>query len=134
MKIMIDTNVLLDVLFARKPFLADSIGVLHMCEDGFAEGAVTVRSLTEIYYFLRKQLRDEDKARETIRKIAGLLDVCDVTQEGMKSALAMDNRDLEDALLASCAKRTGCRLVITRNPKHFNGTGMKCRTPEEFVL
>ena len=54
MKILIDTNVLMDILFARDPYLADSITVLHMCEDGFAEAVVSAKTIEDVYYFLCK--------------------------------------------------------------------------------
>lgn len=134
MKILIDTNVLLDVLFARMPFLPDSIGVVHMCEDGFAEGCITAKTIADIYFFLRKQTHDEGKARTAVETLMRIFSVCDVTSQDFRDALAMKNDDFEDAVLASCARRNGCQLVITRNAKHFKGTGIKCRTPEEFVI
>ena len=134
MRVLIDTNVILDVLFARMPFLPDSITVLHMCEDGFAEGMVTTKTLADIYYFLRKQLHDEGKAREAIRTILQMVTVCDVTDANIREALATKNNDFEDAIAASCARHANCQLVITRNKRHFEGMGIKCRTPEEFVI
>ena len=134
MRILIDTNVILDVLFARDPFLADSIAVLHMCEDGFAEAVVTAKSIADIYYFARKLLGNEHKARKIIAKLMGIVTVCDVTAKHLEEALQMENADYEDAIQAACAKTEKCSLIITRNKKHFVGTGIKCRTPEEFVL
>ena len=134
MKILIDTNVILDVLFDRPQFIGDSIEVLHMCEDGFAEAIVTAKSVTDIYYLARKQLRSERKARDVLRKLLSLVTVCDVTENDIAEALKIENGDFEDAVIASCAKSAGCRLVISRNKKHFAGTGIKCLTPAEFVL
>lgn len=134
MRILIDTNVILDVLFARDPFLPDSITVLHMCEDGFAEAVVTAKTIADIYYFARKLLGNESKARRIIEKLMGMVTVCDVTAAQLDAALQMENADYEDAIQAACAKAEQYSLIITRNKKHFAGTGMKCRTPEEFVI
>jgi predicted nucleic acid-binding protein len=46
----------------------------------------------------------------------------------------MDNDDLEDAIQAASAMANGCSMIISRNPNHFDGTGMKCLRPEEFVV
>ena len=78
MRILIDTNVLMDVLLARDPFLADSITVLHMCEDDFAEAVVSAKTIADLYYFLRKSLKDEEKARNVVRKIMNMVTVCDI--------------------------------------------------------
>ena len=134
MRILIDTNVLMDVLLARDPFLADSITVLHMCEDDFAEAVVTAKTITDLYYFLRKNLKNEEKARDVIRKIMGMVTVCDTKAQHLEKALDIGNDDYEDAIQAACAKAEGCRMIISRDKKHYEGTGMKCLTPGEFVL
>ena len=134
MKILIDTNVVLDVLFAREPFLSDSITVLHMCDEGFAEGLITVKSLADIHYFLRRQFKSEGRARIALENISSMLTVCDITAEDYAQALAMENDDLEDALLAACARREQCSMIVTRNTRHFKGTGIRTCEPYEFVL
>ena len=134
MRILIDTNVLMDVLLARDPFLADSITVLHMCEDDFAEAVVTAKTIADLYYFLRKSLKNEERARSVIQKIMGMVTVCDMKAPYLEKALDIGNDDYEDAIQAACAKAEGCRMIISRDKKHYEGTGMKCLTPGEFVL
>lgn len=133
MKILVDTNVILDVLLTRDPFVSDSVAILHMCEEGLAEGMVTTKTLLDTYYFMRK-FRDEQTSREAIKMVLRILKVCDVTCENVLEALKMDNGDLEDGVQAACAKTADCRRVITRNTKHFENTGIKTRTPEQFVF
>lgn len=134
MRVLIDTNVLMDVLLARDPFLADSITVLHMCEDDFAEAVVTAKTIADIYYFLCKSLKDEEKARAVIRKIMSMVTVCDIKAQYLEAALDIGNDDYEDAIQAACAKAEGCRLIISRDKNHYEGTGVKCLTPAEFVI
>ena len=134
MKILIDTNVMMDVLFARDPFLADSITVLHMCEEDFAEAVVTSKTLMDVYYFLRKYLKSEKEARKVIRKIMSMVTVCDIKTEYLEDAFAAGNDDYEDAVQASCAKAEGCSMIISRDKKHYEGVGVKCLTPSEFVI
>lgn len=132
MRVLIDTNVILDVLFARDSFVGDSVAVLHMCEDE-GNGYITAKAITDIYYFLRKNLKSEKKARQAISKLMDILHVCDVTMENLREALSISNEDYEDAIAVSCAKAAGCELIITRDKKHFKGTGIKCITPSEYV-
>jgi len=133
MRILIDTNVIVDVLFAREPHLADSISVFHMCEDGLAEGVVTAKSISDIYYFLSKSLKDEKKAREALRKIMSIFTACSVTAQNMIDALEVKNTDYEDAVAAVCAKAEKCSIIVTRNKSDFKGTGIKCLAPGELV-
>lgn len=134
MRVLIDTNVLMDVLLARDPFLVDSITVLHMCEDDFAEAVVTAKTIADLYYFLRKSMKDEEKARAVIRKITSMVTVCDIKAQYLEAALDIGNDDYEDAIQAACAKAEGCRLIISRDKRHYEGTGVKCLTPAEFVI
>ena len=133
MRILIDTNVILDVLFEREPFSADSVSVLHMCEDGLAEAVVSAKTVADIHYFLNKALHNEKKAHSVIRKLMGMVTVCNIDAQQLEAALDMKNGDFEDALQAACAKSEGCKLIISRDKKQYQGTGVKCLTPGEFV-
>src|SRR5699024_11656078 len=46
MKIMCDTNIILDVLLERQPFVEDSYKVLSLCEEHRLEGFVSASSVT----------------------------------------------------------------------------------------
>ncbi len=133
MRILIDTNVILDILFEREPHFTDSIRVIHMCEDGYAEGIVTSKTISDVYFFLQKQIKNEKKVRVLLRRIMSIFTVCDYTSQAMMDALDLENADYEDATAATCAKAEKCNMIITRNKTHFKGTGIKCLTPEEFV-
>ncbi|MBE6028682.1 MAG: PIN domain-containing protein [Clostridiales bacterium] len=133
MRILIDTNVILDVLFEREPFAADSITVLHMCEDGVAEAVVSAKTVSDVYDFLKTSLQNEEKSHSIMRKLMGIATICSLDVQQLETALDMNNDDFGDALQAACAKAEGCKLIISRDKKHFQGTGVKCLTPEEFV-
>ena len=107
MRILIDTNVILDILFAREPHVADSISVLHMCEDGYAEGIVTAKSIADIYYFLRKQLKSEDKARRILQKIMSMVTMCDVNAQNKCQFSSFESADF--SFLQEAPGRAGKR-------------------------
>jgi len=54
MRVLLDTNILLDVLLDRAPFAADSSAVWTACDDGHMVGFITASSLTDIYYIARR--------------------------------------------------------------------------------
>ena len=56
MKIMCDTNVIIDVLLEREPFIEDSYKVLKFCEEHKIDGFVSASSVTDIY-----SLRSEER-------------------------------------------------------------------------
>ncbi len=53
MKIMCDTNIIIDVLLERKAFIEDSYRVLSLCEEHKIHGFVSASSVTDIYYLVR---------------------------------------------------------------------------------
>ena len=62
MRIMFDTNIFLDVLLEREPFVEDSCKVLSLCEDHKIDGFVSASSITDIYYLVKKYTHDTDIA------------------------------------------------------------------------
>jgi len=134
MKALIDTNVILDVLYARDPFISDSVYVLRLCEYKSIEGVVTSKTIADVYYFLRKQLKSEKKARSVIEKILSIFTVCDVTGQNIRDALMIDNGDFEDALQIACAKSARCTVIITRNERDYKAQGIRVLRPDEVEM
>jgi len=97
------------------------------------EGCITASTLTDIYYILRKHLRDEEKTKRTLVGLLSIINVLDVTGKDCEEALKLPMTDYEDALLAYCAKRHMVDNIITRDGKHFNGSPVKALSPEDFL-
>ena len=58
MRIVIDTNIVLDVLLKREPFFQQSYNIMKQAvEDGHIQ-FVSVTAITDIYYLLRRSLKD----------------------------------------------------------------------------
>lgn len=134
MKVLIDTNVLLDALLGRTPYFEHADDILKLCADKDVQGYVAAHSITNLFYILRKDLSEEDR-----RNV--LLNLCDILEvEGIDSAKivsALQNRafvDFEDCLQSSCAKIAGAKYIITRNIKDFIGSEVQAVTPEEFLI
>ena len=66
--ILLDTDVILDFLFDRKPFSEDSAKLLSLCEKGEIKGFVTAIMLSNIYYLLRKSAKHE-KVIESLKSL-----------------------------------------------------------------
>lgn len=74
MKVLIDTNIILDVLCRRSGLYEDSAKVLKLCEVKRIEGAVSALSIPNIIYIMRKEL-DAKKTKEVLKKLFRLF--CD---------------------------------------------------------
>ncbi len=62
MKIMCDTNVIIDVLLEREPFIEDSYKILKLCEEHKIDGFVSASSVTDIFYLVRKYTHSTEQA------------------------------------------------------------------------
>lgn len=102
MRVLLDTNVILDVLCAREPFLADASKVWKLCEVEKLDGHLYALSIPNIVYILRKEL-DPVKTKQVIDQLSLLFSIEDLKAEDLKKAAAMQPRDYEDALQMVCA-------------------------------
>lgn len=133
MRLLIDTNVIIDVLAKRTGFYQDSLEVLHFCEVRKAEGFISATSVTDIMYILRKHLEPEF-IQETIKTMLTVISVADVTKSDINTAFDLKMSDYEDAVQASCAKRIKADYIVTRNAKDFKNSPVKAITPTDLKL
>ena len=132
MKIVIDTNIVLDILACREPFFEQSQAVMQLIAQNKVTGAITANSVADIYYIMHKRL-DKEKIRDTLYALMELLDVVSVTRRECLAALNLPMSDYEDALLSCCAKNWDAEYIVTRNTKDFSLSLVKAVTPEDFL-
>lgn len=133
MKLMIDTNIFLDVLTNREPFYQNSKAVLQLCESGRVQGFLSASSVTDIFYLVRRQLHSIDLAYQALGAVLDIVQVLTVTNKDVLRAYAQRASDFEDCLLSVCAKANGCDAIVTRNKKDFASFGLQLLAPEEVL-
>lgn len=133
MRIMCDTNIILDVLLDRPPFAENSCGVLALCEARKLEGFVSASVVTDIFYLVRKQTHSTELAYRAVGKLLEIVKVCGVTGDDVFAAFQKKARDFEDCLVAVCARSVKCDYIVTRNKADFAGFGVPAVTPEELL-
>ncbi|MHB1587904.1 MAG: type II toxin-antitoxin system VapC family toxin [Acidiferrobacteraceae bacterium] len=132
MKLLLDTNVLLDVLARREPHWEASARVLSRIEAGDAQGLIAAHGVTTVHYLLSRHLTRK-KADVAISQLLDLLQVAPLDHGIMLRALALNWRDFEDAVQAAAALGAKATHLITRNPRDFAALGIPVLTPEEFL-
>ena len=133
MRLMIDTNIFLDVLAEREPFFKDSKAVLDLCENKKVQGFLSASSATDIFYLIRRLLHSVDLAYKALGSILDIAKVLTVTNEDVLNAYLQRASDFEDCLLATCAKANQCDAIVTRNKKDFLSFGITLLSPEELL-
>ena len=137
MKVILDTNVILDVLQKREPWFADSVAVFYAAANRQITACFTAKQAADIHFFARKLFRGEERVDERARGIVANLfsvfELLDVLASDCRDALAISNGDYEDTILISVAIREKADLIVTRDPEHFGTSRVLAVTPAELL-
>ena len=132
MKILLDTNVVLDLLMRREPFYADAAKVFSKIEEGVVHAYVCATTITTIHYLLNKQLSVQ-QSKHSISLLLQLLDVAAVDKEVLLMAEDAGFKDYEDAVIYASAKKVGAEVIVTRNEKDFTLSEIAVYSPAVFM-
>ena len=133
MRILIDTNVILDILQKREPFFADSYRALRKAIESDSECLLSASAATDIFYMLRKALGSAQQAKEQIEQLAQLVSFADVQGMDIHTALMREMPDFADAVVDAVAERNGASYILTRNIKDFAGSVVPSILPADFL-
>ncbi len=133
MRLMIDTNILLDVLIHRDDFYDNSKAVLTLCEEHTVQGFVSASAITDIFYITRRALCSTEDTYKVISSILDIVRILTVTNEDVINAFQAKAKDFEDCLMATCAKSNKCDGIVTRNKKDFLTFRITLYSPEELL-
>ena len=133
MRILIDTNVVIDAFTSREPWNKNAEKIFIMAANNNVDMNITASSATDIYYLVRKQLHNTEMAKQIMGKLYSLSGILDVTESDCVEALASSVSDYEDAVIEQVAKRSGIDYIVTRNQNDYKEGIMKVMLPEEFI-
>ena len=102
MKLFLDTNVLLDVLAQREPWVQDSATLLALIDSGKIRGFVSAHTITTLHYLLSKHLSRE-RATAALVELIGLISIATVDALVIQKGLSLGWHDFKDAVQAVCA-------------------------------
>ena len=132
MRILIDTNVLIDYLAERQPFFPYAQQIIHACETELLEGCISAQSIADIFYILRRNINEKER-RKILLALCDIFAVVGLNQQQIVAALKNDMfTDFEDCLQASCAKAFHAVHIITRNVTDFELSEIPAISPESF--
>lgn len=131
-RVLFDSDVLLDILAQREPFVAASARALNTVMQNQVEGYVSGHAVTNIFYILRRQVGNE-VARELLAKLLQHLQVASVTDEVIRQALNSSIKDFEDAVTSAAALTAGLEIIVTRNTPDFVVSLVPAMLPDEFL-
>jgi len=119
MKVLLDTNVVLDVLLVREPHFEDAKALFTLVAAESIRGYVTANSILDTYYVACKRV-PKIEARAAIRNLMDMFSVISVEERDCERALLIDLSDFEDAVLLCCGKRADIDVIVTRDAELQN--------------
>ena len=132
MKILIDTNVLIDAAAMRMPFYTFSEKVIDICHQD-VEGVIAAHSIVNMAYLLRKTLTLSE-FKELILSLSEFIKIESVDVEKILRAIEdKDFKDFEDCLQLQCAINFDADYIVTRNVADFKSSKIPAITPQDFL-
>ena len=132
MRVLLDTNVLLDVLLERPQFSSEADAIWQAAEEGSITAYVTSTTLTDIFYLARKQISRE-RAWEAVHLCLEAFELLAVDQKTVALAVSLLGKDFEDNLQVACASIANLDAIITRDKVGFSFSSVTALIPSELL-
>ncbi|MBM3493065.1 MAG: PIN domain-containing protein [Armatimonadetes bacterium] len=132
MKVLFDTNVVLDVLLDRQAHAEVAVRLFSLVDTGRIEGLVCATTVTTIHY-LAARAKDKSTAQRCVGELLVLFGVACVDGPVLRSALGLGLTDFEDAVLHEAALAAGACAIVTRDAKGFAGATLPVFHPHELL-
>ena len=133
MRVLLDTNIVLDYLGANQGFTEDAEKVFDLAAKRKDIKLVSSSAITDILYVLRRAVKDRQLVREKYESFRKKISILSVTEKDIDTAFARDWKDFEDAVQYTVAESNGVDCIITRNKDNFEEDAIPCYTPQEFI-
>ncbi|MGB0388565.1 MAG: PIN domain-containing protein [Ardenticatenaceae bacterium] len=133
MRVLLDTNVILDVLLNRTPSVTEAKAVWQAHEDGRITGYMTATTMTDIFYIAHR-LTDRATARTAVRTCLDTFEICEVNRSVLEQAETLPGNDFEDNVQITCANIAGLDAIVTRYTADFRSATKPVFTPAQLLI
>ena len=132
MRVLIDTNVLMDYLTKREPYFESALKVVTACMLKKANGYLAAHSILNLFFILRHDYTNEQR-RVMLQNMCVLFQIVEIDREILLAALADKSfPDFEDGVQARCAEACQADYIITRNERDFVSSAVPAIHPDVF--
>jgi predicted nucleic acid-binding protein len=132
MHILLDTNIILDVLLKREPWLDDSAAIWQASDDGAVKVWITASVLTDVFYVVRRHA-DLATARRAMQICLDAFQIAGIDRGTLEHANVLKGTDFEDNVLIACADRAGVGAIVTRDPTGLKQSKVKVLSPQQCL-
>ena len=132
-KILIDTNIVIDLLSKRKNFYEDAANLFSQADKKELKLAISSLTFANTNYILTK-LKSAKEAREILRKFKVLVELLSLNDKVTELALSDESfPDFEHGLQYYSAIENNIEIIITRNKKDFKNSKLPILTAKEYL-
>lgn len=131
-KVMVDTNVLLDIVSADRPAHDVAKAAFAAALSSSCELVAATSSLKDVYYVYARHYGKEADARRVVSLLSRTIVLCALEPRHIRMALESDEPDFEDGLVRAMAEAEGCDCILTRDAKGFIGSSARRVEPDEL--
>lgn len=132
LRLLIDTNVILDVVLKRGQHGADAARLLNAIQSRWTRGFIAAHAVTTVHYIVAKETGNAT-ARLAVIYILQILSVVPLTDQDFRAAIALGMADFEDSVQAAAALATQADYIVTANKKDFKHSPVPARTAAELL-
>ncbi len=132
-RILLDTNILLDYILTREPFYDNAKKIILACINGTVKACIAAHSISNMFFILRREYESKER-RKLLLNICKIFDIEGIDKEKLISGLENDDFfDFEDCLQMECARAYGAKYIVTRNVSDYDNSVIQAILPEDFL-
>ncbi|MGK7925409.1 MAG: type II toxin-antitoxin system VapC family toxin [Spirulina sp.] len=132
MKVLLDTNIVLDYALERQPFLIQSNQIFLLIKQRKFEGYISASTFSDLYYIIRKD-RGKDWALDFLNRLASFCQIATCDREVIEIALQANFKDFEDAIQYGAAVVNRLDGIVTRNERDFPVSDIQILTCDRLM-
>ncbi|CAA9280973.1 MAG: hypothetical protein AVDCRST_MAG93-3192 [uncultured Chloroflexia bacterium] len=132
MNVLIDTNIILDVILQREPWLAEAAEVWASCETGLLHGYLQASVMTDIFYIVRRAISIPG-AFDAIDVCLRVFTILPIDRRILEQARQLPGTDFEDNVQIACALAANLEAIVTRDPAGYANAPIQAMTPRDVL-
>lgn len=132
-RILLDTNILLDVFLERHPFCQPAQIIWTLAEKKKIQAAISAISINNIF-FIMKKLTSNEKAYWAVETLLEIFKIIGVTPQIIRKALKVRFPDFEDAIQYQTALKFRAHAIISRDPSGFEKSTIPVLDGPQFLI
>ncbi len=132
MRVLLDTNVILDLVLRREDFYKEAVELFGLIELKQIKGYICATSMPTLHYVLRKSNSNEECLR-IIDDLLRLFEITNVDKKILFEAIEECGKDYEDSVIYTSAKEAKMDFIVTRDKNGFANSVIKVLSPKEFL-